>query len=252
MGASEPVVLGGWGRGGQTMRGVWASKDAGHRDAAVPVDGRGTDAPGQFPRSMKFVFWILVAIAVAAATRRAVALFVPAGSGPPQLVALDRYFRAHAALTGVHIGCATVLVVLLPFVFRRRVPISVERALFVAGAIVGVTAYAMSVDAVGGWLERSAVFVFNTLFLCSLACAFVFAQRGELAEKRRWLLRATAILLGIATTRPVMGVFFATAPLTHLAPRQFFGIAFWIGWTINTLGIELWLRAHRGAGGGQV
>jgi hypothetical protein len=220
MGASGPVVLGGWGRGGQTMRGVWASKDAGHRDAAVRVDGRGTDAPGQFPRSMKFVFWILVAIAVAAATRRAVALFVPAGSGPPQLVALDRYFRAHAALTGVHIGCATVLVVLLPFV--------------------------------GGWLERSAVFVFNTLFLCSLACAFVFAQRGELAEKRRWLLRATAILLGIATTRPVMGVFFATAPLTHLAPRQFFGIAFWIGWTINTLGIELWLRAHRGAGGGQV
>jgi hypothetical protein len=60
------------------------------------------------------------------------------------------------------------------------------------------------------------------------------------------MLRAIAILLGIATTRPVMGIFFATAPLTHLAPSQFFGIAFWIGFSLNTLVIELWLRAHPG------
>lgn len=235
------------------MRGVLASKNAGHRAAGARVEGREAGAPGQFPQWMKFVFWILVAIALAAAVRRGVALWVPAGGGPPQLVALDRYFRAHAVLTAVHIGFATVLVVLLPFVFRRGGSVALERAFFVVGTVVGVTAFAMSVDAVGGWLERSAVFVFNTLFLCSLGRAFVLARRGDVAEKRRWLLRATAILLGIATTRPVMGMFFATAPLTHLAPRQFFGIAFWIGWIINTGGIELWLRTHRGAApGGQV
>ena len=58
------------------------------------------------------------------------------------------------------------------------------------------------------------------------------------------MLRAIAILLGIATTRPVMGVFFATSSLTHLTPQQFFGIAFWIGFSINTLVMELWLRTH--------
>jgi hypothetical protein len=235
------------------VRGNLASKDAGYRAAGLPFYRGEADGRAQFPPWMKFVFWVLVAIALAAAVRRGIALLVPSGGGPPQLVALDRYFRAHAALTGVHIGFATVLVVLLPFVFRRGGSFAVERAFFVVGAVVGVTAFAMSVDAMGGWLERSAVIVFNTLFLCSLGRAFVLARRGDVAEKRRWLLRATAILLGIATTRPVMGVFFATAPLTHLAPRQFFGIAFWIGWTINTGAIELWLRAHRGAAeGGQV
>ena len=59
----------------------------------------------------------------------------------------------------------------------------------------------------------------------------------------RWMLRAVGILLGIATTRPVMGVFFATSRLTHLEPKQFFGIAFWIGFSINTIAIELWLRS---------
>jgi hypothetical protein len=57
-------------------------------------------------------------------------------------------------------------------------------------------------------------------------------------------LRAIVVLLGIATTRPVMGVFFATSPLTHLTPHQFFGIAFWIGFSINTLAFELWIRSR--------
>jgi hypothetical protein len=42
-----------------------------------------------------------------------------------------------------------------------------------------------------------------------------------------------------------MGVFFATSRLTHLEPRQFFGWAFWIGFSINTLVVELWLRKER-------
>jgi hypothetical protein len=42
-----------------------------------------------------------------------------------------------------------------------------------------------------------------------------------------------------------MGIFFATSRLTHLEPRQFFGIAFWIGFSINTIAVELWLHAGR-------
>jgi hypothetical protein len=60
------------------------------------------------------------------------------------------------------------------------------------------------------------------------------------------MTRAIAVLLGIATTRPVMGIFFATGSVTHLSPEQFFGIAFWIGFSINTLIVELWLRSQEG------
>jgi hypothetical protein len=45
-----------------------------------------------------------------------------------------------------------------------------------------------------------------------------------------------------------MGIFFATSALTHLTPQQFFGIAFWIGFSLNTLAIELWLRKSTYAG----
>jgi hypothetical protein len=39
-----------------------------------------------------------------------------------------------------------------------------------------------------------------------------------------------------------MGIFFATTPITGWRPEQFFGIAFWIGFTINTVLVELWLH----------
>ena len=51
-------------------------------------------------------------------------------------------------------------------------------------------------------------------------------RTGETARKRDWIARAAGILLGIATTRPVMGVLFATSSRTHLSPREFFGIGF--------------------------
>jgi hypothetical protein len=198
----------------------------------------------RFPRWLKLGFWSCIGIAVAVVLRRAVALLgSPNKTEPPQLAQLDAYFASHATLTWVHILCALAFVSLLPLLFWRRTrnSSSLERAFLVLGLIVGSTAYAMSIHAVGGWLERSAVLLFNTLFLTSLAQVFVSARRGDVAQKKRWTIRAVAILLGIATTRPVMGIFFATSPLTHLTPQQFFGAAFWIGFSLNTLAIELWL-----------
>lgn len=79
-------------------------------------------------------------------------------------------------------------------------------------------------------------------FLFSLARAWLYRVRGQTLLKTQWLTRAICILLGIATTRPVMGVFFATSRLTHLGPHQFFGIAFWIGFSINWIVAESWLH----------
>ncbi|HKD04350.1 MAG TPA: hypothetical protein VKB79_00485 [Bryobacteraceae bacterium] len=174
--------------------------------------------------------------------RRLFALASPSSSGPPELASLDQTFQQHAVLTVAHILPALIFVLLTPLVLFRKSGWA-ERLLFPIGAIVGITAYAMSAYSVGGWIERSAVLLFDSVFLYSLWRAF--GQRRDPEIKRRWLLRAIVVLLGIATTRPVMGIFFATSRITHLNPSQFFGIAFWIGFSINFLAVEIWVRNRR-------
>jgi hypothetical protein len=218
--------------------------------ATHPAEGRGIQSlPGRpvSPLWLRVGFWICIVISVAVVIRRVYSFMFPPRSAPPQLAALDALFASHMTLTLAHILPALAFVLVAPFVVFRKSAQTVwpERLLFPLGFIVGLTAYAMSVYSVGGWVERSAVLFFNTLFLFSLFRAYRFRSRGEDLLQRRWLLRAIVILLGIATTRPVMGVFFATSRLTHLEPRQFFGWAFWIGFSINTLVVELWLRKER-------
>jgi hypothetical protein len=211
----------------------------------------GPVARGGFAHLIRIVFWGCIAIAVLVVLRRMVALTSSssASSAPPQLANLDAAFASHAGLTLAHIIPALCFVLIAPVVvFGRggRTAKALERALFPLGVVVGLTAYAMSVFAVGGWVERSAVLVFNTWFLFSLVRAWGLSRPGEEQMKRQWLLRSIAVLLGIATTRPVMGVFFATSRLTRWQPEQFFGFAFWIGFSINALAFEWWLRsAHR-------
>jgi hypothetical protein len=78
-------------------------------------------------------------------------------------------FASHAALTLAHILPAFAFVLVAPFfVFRKSSETGwPEHVLFPLGLVVGVTAYAMSTYSVGGWVERSAVLLFNTLFLLS-------------------------------------------------------------------------------------
>jgi len=200
----------------------------------------------EFPGWLRAGFWICIVIAVAVVIRRMIALLT-AGTyaGSPPLNELDAWFQAHAVLTWVHISVALAFVIMLPFLFRVSTAKSdtLEKAFFILGTTTGATAYGMSRYAVGGWLERSAVLVFNTLFLVSLAKAYAMRRAGNTEKQRVWMIRAVAVLLGIASTRPVMAAFFATQRLSHLTPDKFFGIAFWIGFSINTVVIELWLRS---------
>jgi hypothetical protein len=213
------------------------------------ISGQASDTAGRstehsFPLWLRVGFWACIVIAVAAVVRRTFALVYPPRSAPPQLAALDKVFASHATLTLAHILPALAFVLVAPFfVFRKSNETAwPEHLLFPLGLVVGITAYAMSSYSVGGWVERSAVLLFNTLFLFSLIRAYVYLERRELLLKRRWLIRAIAILLGIAVTRPVMGIFFATSRLTGLQPSQFFGIAFWIGFSTSSLLGEIWLR----------
>jgi hypothetical protein len=196
------------------------------------------------------VLFILCFIAAAAALRRIVALLL-VGASPRagQYGNLDATFAAHKALTLAHIVPALFFVVLLPLWFsaRMRRKQSAHRRLtwilFAFGFVVGITAIPMAANPVGGATELSAIIVFDGIFLFSFARAFQLFLVHQ-AHYREWMLRAIAVLLGIATTRPVMAVFFATARLTHLQPQQFFGIAFWIGFAATYLAGEWYLKRH--------
>ena len=193
-------------------------------------------------------FWFCFVIAIAVVVRRLIAFAHPSQGGPPQMASVNATFASHAGITLAHIIPAAIFVVLAAIVLlRRNTSEWPERLFFPFGLITGLTAYAMSAYAIGGWIERSAVFVFDTWFLFSMYRAYMLRLRGETTRQREWMTRAVGILLGIATTRPVMGVFFATSRLTHLTVNEFFGIAFWIGFSINAVSIELWLHSKRRA-----
>jgi len=188
----------------------------------------------------------LTAIGVVVSLRRLVAL---AGhTAAPE--AIDAGFAHHPVLTASHVAPGLVFLLSGPVQFmsgiRRRYP-ALHRwmgRLFVAAAlVVGVTALAMSPQMpIGGPLETAASSFFGAFFLFALGKAFVAIRRREFARHRQWMIRTYAIGLAIATIRPIVGVFFATRSLTGLTPRDFFGIAFWLGFTAHAVAAELWIQ----------
>jgi hypothetical protein len=204
------------------------------RDASLPSYRR--------PRWAGAAFWLLALIALAAVARRLAALIAGTNGGRSPMGDLDASFSSHAALTAMHIVPAAIFVVLAAWVLARGSGgAALWRAFFLFGAMTGLTAYAMSRYAIGGWMERSAVLVFNTWYLASLGRAWMLWRRGDAALSREWTIRAVGVLLGIATTRPVMALFFAASSRTHWRPEDFFGIAFWIGFSINVVAVEVWM-----------
>jgi len=116
--------------------------------------------------------------------------------------------------------------------------------------VIGSSALVMSFRmAIGGLNEIAATVLFDLLFLFCLARGYGAARRRDFVAHREWMIRMFGIALGIATTRPVMGVFFATSRLTHLTPHDFFGIAFWIGFSVTLIAAESWINYTRATTG---
>jgi hypothetical protein len=91
----------------------------------------------------------------------------------------------------------------------------------------------------------AATMLYGCFFLFSLVRAIWLLRIGDLALHEEWMMRAIGIALGVATTRPIMGIFFATSRWTGLGPHEFFGIAFWIGFTVTYIATEAWIRHRR-------
>jgi hypothetical protein len=162
-------------------------------------------------------------------------------------------FASHSVLTLIHIIPGTLFMILAPFQFssrlRARAPRVhhwIGRTVIMLAMVIGITALSMSFQiAIGGINEIAATVLFDLLFLFCLLKGYFCALRRDFVHHREWMIRMFGIALGIGATRPVMGVFFATSRLTHLTPQQFFGTAFWIGFSVTLIAAESWINYTR-------
>jgi hypothetical protein len=194
----------------------------------------------------------LCGIAIAVSIRRLITLAAPVATNDSPLAAFDAFFASKATLTRAHVITGLALALLIPVQLSARVrkqwPLVhrwLGRTLMIVGMVVGLTGYAMVATPIGGLLEVSAILFYGTALLISLLMAWRYIKRRDVVRHREWILRAITIVLGIATTRPVVAAFFATSPVTRLSPSQFFGAAFWIGFTSTALAGEWYVRWTR-------
>jgi uncharacterized membrane protein len=207
------------------------------------------------------VFLALIGVAVAA---RRITLLVPilvdgyhprpsaANPADAQFRAVDDIFARHPVLTLIHIVPGLLFMILGPLQFSAAIRARhlrwhrINGRIFVAnGIIIGVSALVMSfaMPAIGGVNQAAATTLFGTFFLLALGKAFWHIRRREITLHREWMIRAFSIGLAVAAIRPMVGIFFATSRFSGLTPREFFGIAFWIGFVLHLIAAEAWIRS---------
>jgi hypothetical protein len=164
---------------------------------------------------------ILVTIGLLAAGRRAFVLIAPP-QGPPRFAAAAAMDGGFAHHIGWHRWSGGLLVAL--------------------GLVAGISALALSYTSIGGVNETAATTWFAVLFPIFLGFGFWNIRNLRIAQHREWMIRAFGVALGIATTRPIFRAFF---PAGRLSPHEFFGTAFWLGFSLTLLGAEVWIHTSR-------
>ncbi len=204
-------------------------------------------------RLLWFAVIFLVLIGIAAVARRTLVLLWPgrfAGGASNPAGTLDTGFAPHVELTFIHILPGALFLGLAPFQFSesfRQKHLRLHRRmgtlLVISALIIGVSALVMSFKMnIGGPNETAATTLFAIVFLFSLIKAYRYAVQRQIVRHREWMIRTFGVGLGVATTRPIVGMFFAFRRLT---PHEFFGIAFWLGFTITFMAAEAWIDYTR-------
>jgi uncharacterized membrane protein len=151
----------------------------------------------------------------------------------------------------IHIVPGLLFMILGPFQFSKSIRTRHlqwhrwnGRILVACGLIIGVSALLMSftMQSIGGVNQAAATVLFALFFLFALSKAVWHISRREIILHRQWMIRAYAVGLAVATIRPIIGIFFATSPLSGLTPREFFGTAFWIGFVLHLIAAEAWIH----------
>lgn len=205
-------------------------------------------------RILWLIVFLLVLIGIIAVCRRtAILIGLIESLRTSESIGMDGGFSRHGLLTMVHIIPGLLFMILGPLQFVHRLRVRRPnlhrwggRAFMLSGFIIGLTALVMGpIMAIGGINEIVATTLFALIFLFALGKAMLHIRRREISLHREWMIRAFAIGLTVATIRPIVGLFFATRNLTHLTPHQFFGTAFWLGFTLHLIAAETWINLTR-------
>jgi uncharacterized membrane protein len=178
---------------------------------------------------------------------------VHAGTVPDQPFA--RNYVAHPWPAYLHIAPGLVYLLGAPLQlsarFRRR-HLALHRRL--GRVLIGCAAFSVAMalfigisHPFGGWSEGAATVVFGLWLLACLAVAFAAVRRRDITGHRRWMIRAFAVGIGIATIRLWTGFFIALHHVVTSEPPNgpvaaTFGLAFWLGLSGNVAIGEWWLR----------
>jgi uncharacterized membrane protein len=215
---------------------------------------------GSLIRPIRIVVIVLAVIGVFVIARRLLFLipvlqngYHPAPKANKRFYVPEDGFGEHTALTLVHILPAFLFITLAPLQFIKslrykhlRLHKIFGRIVFASGLIIGISALIMSFTmSIGGVSETAATTLFAILFLFSLIKAFIHVHHHRIALHREWMIRAFAIGFAVATVRPIVGIFFATSALTGLTVHDFFGTAFWLGFTLHLIAAEAWINYTR-------
>jgi hypothetical protein len=98
--------------------------------------------------------------------------------------------------------------------------------------------------------EASAAAVFGSWFFACLVLAFAAIRRRDIAQHRRWMIRAFAVGIGIGTVRLWVGILGAivaarTGVVVMGPEATTYGLAFWLGFGLHVGIGEWWLRLPR-------
>lgn len=90
----------------------------------------------------------------------------------------------------------------------------------------------------GGVAQATASVVFGIYFGVALALGVAAARRRDVVAHRRWMLRAFAVALGVATIRVILSLGEVLGVFTF---DEAFGWSFWAGFVVNAVIVEAWL-----------
>jgi uncharacterized membrane protein len=167
-----------------------------------------------------------------------------------------RRYVAHPWLGYLHLAPGVVYLLGAPLQLSRRfrtrhytVHRRLGRVLLTCALVSAVFALLFGIlHAWGGALESIVSVAFGTWFISCLVLAFRAIRSDNVPQHRRWMIRAFAVAVGIATVRIWIGVFEAVGPAmpggtTGPSPDQMmFGVAFLLGFSMHVAFGEWWLR----------
>jgi uncharacterized membrane protein len=151
---------------------------------------------------------------------------------------LQPNFHAHPLAFYIHIGSATVALLIGPWQFLAKLRLSSPRVHRTMGAIYilacltgGLAALVIAPGSNGGWVAASGFATLAVLWLITTGMALVAIRGGRIDEHRRWMRRSFALTFAGVTLRLYL-------PLAFVGVMPFatiYAAIAWLCWVPNLL-----------------